>query len=264
VVSVKDSKPVLAVLAVLAVVVGFVVLANVLTAPKTDSSAQATSSATETPSDTDTPTGSASPSTPQPSPAALAGCTAVPPPQTEPKRMASAPDPESARGKTFIATIKTNCGDITVELDGTKAPATVASFNLLAKENYWAPSPCHRLTGDQDGIWVVQCGDPTGTGSGAGPGYHFGIENAPADGKYPRGTLAMARSSDPNSNKDQFFITYKDTQLPTEEGGYTTFGKVTSGMEIIDKIAAAGVSPSDQMTPLGQLSILSVSVKEKA
>ena len=264
-VSVKDSsKPVLAVVGVLVVVVGFVVLANFLTAPKNDTAAQATPSSTETASPTETATASATPSTPEPSPAALAGCSPVPPPQTDPKRMASAPDPESARGKTFIATIKTNCGDITVELDGTKAPATVASFNLLAKENYWAPSPCHRLTTDNDGLWVLQCGDPTGTGSGPGPGYHFGIENAPADGKYPRGTVAMARSSDPNSNKDQFFITYKDTQLPTDGGGYTIFGKVTSGMEIIDKIAAAGVSPADQMTPLGQLSILSVSVKEKA
>ncbi|MGV1008554.1 MAG: peptidylprolyl isomerase [Dermatophilaceae bacterium] len=263
-VSVKDSKPVLAVLAVLLVVVGFVVLANVLTAPKTDSTAQATSTATDTATDTATETATESPSTPQPTPAALAGCTPVPPAQTDTKRMASAPDPASAKGKTFIATIKTNCGDITVELDGTKAPATVASFNLLASENYWAPSPCHRLTTDTDGLWVLQCGDPTGTGSGPGPGYHFGIENAPSDGSYPRGTVAMARSSDPNSNKDQFFITYKDTQLPTDGGGYTIFGKVTGGMDIIDKVAATGVSPADQATPLGQLSILSVSVKEKA
>lgn len=60
--------------------------------------------------------------------------------------MASAPNVDAARGKTFVATVTTNCGPITIELDGAKAPATVSSFSLLAKEGYWAPSPCHRLT----------------------------------------------------------------------------------------------------------------------
>ena len=75
---------------------------------------------------------------------------------------------------------------------------------------------------------MLQCGDPTGTGTG-GPGYGFGIENAPPDGKYPRGTLAMARTSDPNSNGSQFFLVYRDSQLPTDGGGYSIFGKVTRG-----------------------------------
>jgi peptidyl-prolyl cis-trans isomerase B (cyclophilin B) len=259
----NDKKPVLAVLAVLVVVVGFVLVANVLTAPKpSEASASSTETASASDTATSTETESATPSTPDPTPAPLAGCTPVAPPQAEPKRMSTGPDLGAAKGKTFVGTITTNCGDITVELNGTKAPAAVASFNLLAKENYWAPSPCHRLT--VESIYVLQCGDPSGTGSGAGPGYHFGVENAPADGKYPRGTLALARTTDPNSNKDQFFITYKDTDLPTDGGGYTVFGTVTGGMEIVDKIAAAGVSPSDQMTPMGQISILSVSTKEKA
>ena len=83
----------------------------------------------------------------------------------------------------------------------------MASFVALAKSGYWADSPCHRLT--TSGIYVLQCGDPTGTGTG--PGYAFGVENAPKDGAYPAGTLAMARTSDPNSNGGQFFIVYKDT-----------------------------------------------------
>ncbi len=255
----RDKQPVIAVLAVVLVVIGFVWLSNILTSnpapaaastPTTETTTSATASETTS-------------STPIPTPSVLPGCTPVPALQTAPKKMTTAPDVDGARGKTFVATITTNCGPITVTLDGTKAPATVSSFVLLAKENYWAPSPCHRLTGDAEGLWVLQCGDPTGTGSGSGPGYHFGIENAPADGKYPAGTLAMARTSDPHSNGDQFFITYKDTTLPTAGGGYSIFGKVTGGMDIVNRIAAAGVSPADQMTPMAPISILSVSVQAK-
>jgi peptidyl-prolyl cis-trans isomerase B (cyclophilin B) len=182
--------------------------------------------------------------------------------QEKPKQFTKVPDKATAAGKTYIATVKTTCGDITFELDGTKAPQTVASFVNLAKNGYWAPSPCHRVT--TEGIFVLQCGDPTGTGSG-GPGYTFGIENAPADGKYPTGSLAMARTSDPNSNGGQFFITYKETQLPTDGGGYTIFGKVTKGLDIVQKIAAnKALPPSPQDgTPVSPISILSVSVTEK-
>jgi peptidyl-prolyl cis-trans isomerase B (cyclophilin B) len=191
-----------------------------------------------------------------------AGCTTPPALQAQPKQFKTVPDKATAAGKTFVATVKTTCGDITFELDGTKAPQTVASFLNLAKSGYWAPSPCHRVT--TEGIYVLQCGDPTGSGSG-GPGYTFGIENAPKDGKYPTGSLAMARTSDPNSNGGQFFITYKETQLPTDGGGYTIFGKVTKGLDIVEKIAAnKALPPSPQDgTPVSPISILSVSVTEK-
>ncbi len=263
---VRDKQPVVAVVAVLIVVVAFVWVANILTAPK-PAATDASPTASDTSSASATSTDGASPSvtpTPTPTPAVLAGCTQVPAPQTTTKKMTSAPDIEAARGKTFLATVTTNCGPITIELLGAKAPATVSSFILLAKEDYWAPSPCHRLTGDDQGLWVLQCGDPTGTGAGPGPGYHYGIENAPADGKYPRGTVAMARTSDPNSNGDQFFIVYKDTTLPTDGGGYSIFGTVTKGMDIVDKIAAAGVYSVDGMSPMAPISILSVSVQPKA
>jgi peptidyl-prolyl cis-trans isomerase B (cyclophilin B) len=191
-----------------------------------------------------------------------AGCTAPPALQTTPKQQTKAPAKATAAGKTFVATVKTSCGVITLELDGTKAPQTVASFVNLAKTGYWAPSPCHRVT--TEGIFVLQCGDPTGTGQG-GPGYTFGIENAPKSGTYPKGVLAMARTQDPNSNGGQFFITYKETRLPTEGGGYTIFGKVTKGLDIVEKIAAGKAlapSPTDG-TPVSPISILSVSVTEK-
>ena len=113
-----------------------------------------------------------------------AGCTAPPANQTTPKQQTQVPDKATAAGKTFVATVKTTCGDLTLELDGTKAPQTVASFINLAKTGYWAPSPCHRLT--TENIYVLQCGDPTGSGEGD-PGYEFGIENAPARRHVPEG-----------------------------------------------------------------------------
>ena len=132
---------------------------------------------------------------------------------------------------------------------------------VLAKASYFNDSPCHRVT--TDGIFVLQCGDPQG-GTGSGPGYSYGIENAPKDGTYPKGTLAMARTSDPNSNADQFFVVYKDSKLPTEGGGYSIFGTVTGGMDIVEKIAAAGVSGgATDGAPAAPISILTVAVTEK-
>ncbi len=258
----RDNKSVLAVATVLVVVVGFVVVANLLTAPRsgtTDPTPLATSQAghpigAETPTQTSAPT---------PTPSALEGCQPVPPLPTAPIRMDSPPDPEAVRGKSFVATVTTNCGDIVIDLNGAAAPAAVASFVELASANYWVGTPCHRLT--TEGMYVVQCGDPTGTGAGPGPGYHFGVENVPADGQYPAGSVAMARNSgDTNSNKDQFFFVYQDTTLPVAEGGYTLFGQVTSGLDLLQRIAAAGAYPPGDGAPLGAISILSVSVQPKA
>ena len=169
----------------------------------------------------------------------------------------AAPDPSEADDSTWVATVGTTCGVITMELYGDKAPQTVASFNFLSEQGYFDDSPCHRLV--TTGIFVLQCGDPTGTGSG-GPGYGFGIENAPADGVYPRGTLAMARTSDPNSNGSQFFIVYKKSSIP-DPTGYSIFGKVTDGMDIVDAIAAEGVA-KDGTAPAQPISILGVTVEE--
>jgi peptidyl-prolyl cis-trans isomerase B (cyclophilin B) len=241
------------------------VLAAVIVVPKFIGSSDTPAAAGATPSAA-TPAATTSGATPTAKGGLLAGqklaagCTAPPANQTNPKQQSAVPAKAAAAGKTFVATVKTTCGTITMELDGAKAPQTVASFLNLAKTGYWAPSPCHRLT--TEGIYVLQCGDPTGSGEG-GPGYTFGIENAPADGKYPRGVLAMARTQDPNSNGGQFFITYKETQLPTEGGGYTIFGKVSKGLDIVDKIAAGGLVAAGEPTPVNPISILSVSVTEK-
>jgi peptidyl-prolyl cis-trans isomerase B (cyclophilin B) len=217
---------------------------------------------TDTPAASSTGSSTGAPAGLQDGQSLAAGCTTPPALQTKPKTFDATPDKATAAGKLWTATVKTTCGDLTLELDGVKAPQTVASFAHLAKQGYWAPSPCHRVT--TEGIFVLQCGDPTGTGSG-GPGYTFGIENAPKDGVYPAGTLAMARTQDPNSNGGQFFITFKETKLPTEGGGYTIFGKVTGGLDIVEKIAggkALAPSPQDG-TPVNPISILNVEVTEK-
>ncbi len=187
-------------------------------------------------------------------------CAEAPAPPASPASYPDAPDPSLAENATWVATITTNCGDIELELDGAKAPQTVASFLQLSKDGFYDASPCHRLT--TAGIFVLQCGDPTGTGGG-GPGYEYGIENAPDDGAYPTGTLAMARSSDPNSNGSQFFIVYQDTMLPVEGGGYSIFGKVTKGLDIVQSIADKGVSgEGGDGAPAQPVSILNVSVEK--
>ncbi|MGC1209511.1 MAG: peptidylprolyl isomerase [Ornithinimicrobium sp.] len=169
----------------------------------------------------------------------------------------SATAPDSA-----IVEMETNCGTITLDLNGADAPMTVASFLLLASGDFWVDSPCHRLV--DNGIHVLQCGDPTGTGRG-GPGYSFGIENAPADGFYPRGSLAMARTNDPNGNGSQFFIVFEDTMLPTDGGGYSIFGTVTDGMDIVDHIADEGVEGGGvEGMPAQPISITRVGLKEEA
>jgi peptidyl-prolyl cis-trans isomerase B (cyclophilin B) len=129
---------------------------------------------------------------------------------------------------------------LALDLDADHAPCAVNSFVSLANAGYFTETPCHRLT--TEGIFLLQCGDPTGTGSG-GPGYRFRDENLPVGHQptYPRGTLAMANSG-PDSNGSQFFLVYRDTPLdPT----YTVFGKVTQGLEVLDGIAAAGADSTN-------------------
>jgi peptidyl-prolyl cis-trans isomerase B (cyclophilin B) len=249
----RNKQVVGVVLAMVVVIGGFVALSMALSHDnKTGASGQPAAKASSTP--TSASAGLAKP---------VAGCVAPPAVPTD-QRRATLPDKKIAAGKTFIATVTTNCGIVTMELNGTKAPQTVASFLGLAKSGYWVDSPCHRLTTATDGIFVLQCGDPTGTGSGT-PGYGFGVENAPANSIYPAGTLAMARTSDPKSNGGQFFIVYKQTTIP-DTTGYSIFGKITSGMDIVDKIAAAGAHQPDatqNTAPLQPISILAVNVTEK-
>ena len=145
-------------------------------------------------------------------------------------------DPPSAEAPTsgdVEATLATNQGDIGVTLDTGAAPCTVHSFVSLAEQGYFDDTPCHRLT--TQGIYVLQCGDPSGTGT-QGPGYGFDDE---LDGEetYPAGTLAMANAG-PNTNGSQFFLVYEDTQLPPD---YTVFGTIDdAGLDVVTAIAQKG------------------------
>jgi peptidyl-prolyl cis-trans isomerase B (cyclophilin B) len=186
-------------------------------------------------------------------------CNEPPALPESPKQYDAPPDASKAEGATWTAHVATNCGEIVMELYGDKAPQTVASFNFLAEDGYWDNSPCHRLV--TSGIFVLQCGDPTGTGSGD-PGYGYGVENAPKDYVYPRGSLAMARTSDPNTNGGQFFIVFKKTELP-DANGYSIFGRVTEGMDIVDRIAEQGIGGTlGPEAPKQPISILDVTVEK--
>jgi peptidyl-prolyl cis-trans isomerase B (cyclophilin B) len=150
------------------------------------------------------------------------------------------------------ASMETNQGDIGLMLDNGKAPCTVNSFANLAQSGYFNDTPCHRLT-TSDSLAVLQCGDPTGEGTG-GPGYQFANEyptnqyqpDDPALAQpviYPRGTLAMANAG-PGTNGSQFFLVYKDSKLPPN---YTVFGTIDeTGLGTLDKIAAGGVAGGGQ------------------
>lgn len=150
------------------------------------------------------------------------------------------PNADTAKGKTFTGTLSLNGKPLGVELDGTKAPQAAAVFKSLADEGFMTGKSCHRLTNSPN-FGVLQCGSPTGDGNGD-PDYQWGpVENTPADGKYPAGTIAVARANTTYSNGTQFFITYEDTNLPQDGGGYTIVGKVTSGLDAVTAIAKAGI-----------------------
>jgi len=162
--------------------------------------------------------------------------------------------PAPSRTLTFT----TNCGDIVVQTDGAAAPMTTTAMTYLAKQGYFNRTLCHRLT--TAGIFVLQCGDPTATGSG-GPNWQpYRDENLPtgAANDYPEGIVAMANSG-PNTNGSQFFFVYADTTLPP---AYTRWGTIIKGLDIVKAIAAQGVATGTQDGPPKQaVAIESVSIR---
>ena len=153
-------------------------------------------------------------------------------------------------------TLTTNCGTIVITTVGNKAPWTLTELSTLAKAGYFDGSLCHRLT--TAGIFVLQCGDPTATGSG-GPGFSYPDENLPANtqNNYPAGTVAMANSG-PGTNGSQFFLVFGDTSLGPN---YTIWGKITKGLNIVQAIAKAGVKGGGaDGTPNQRIAITKVKV----
>ncbi|HET8958301.1 MAG TPA: peptidylprolyl isomerase [Microcella sp.] len=175
------------------------------------------------------------PGAPEPEPSASASPT--------PEPTAEAPDPALSENRTWTGALTLNEEvELGIELDGAAAPQAVAAVTTLINEGFYDGLSCHRLTSGN--IFVLQCGDPAGNGTG-GPDFRFGpIENAPADSLYPAGTIAMARAGgDAFSMGSQFFIVYGDSAIPTDSaGGYTVIGEVTSGLdELTNTIVAGGI-----------------------
>ncbi len=160
--------------------------------------------------------------------------------------------------KKYSALIKTNFGEIGVELFSGDAPLTVNNFVFLARQCYFDNVKFHRIVQG----FVIQAGDPTGTGAG-GPGYRFADEKVTQD--YTAGTLAMANAG-PNTNGSQFFITLSDLcgRLPKN---YTIFGRVTSGFDVVQTIGNASVKAArpggEVSSPLVDIVMEGVSIEEK-
>jgi peptidyl-prolyl cis-trans isomerase B (cyclophilin B) len=165
--------------------------------------------------------------------AAALKCTPTKAVGHDPKKIATPKKVLTTFPKKF--TLVTNCGNIVITTVGAKAPFAMTSIAALAKGGYYDNSLCHRLT--TQGLFVLQCGDPTATGRG-GPQFTFPDENLPANtaNNYPAGTVAMANSG-PNTNGSQFFLVYANTTLAPS---YTIWGTITSGLDIVKAIAKAG------------------------
>lgn len=155
--------------------------------------------------------------------------------------------------KTYTAVMKTTAGEMTIRLNAASVPNTVNNFVFLAKEKFYDGVIFHRTIKG----FMIQGGDPTGTGMG-GPGYKFADE--PFTGEYKRGVLAMANAG-PNTNGSQFFIMHADYPLPKN---YVIFGEVTTGLDVVDKIATAPTVPGGEGSkPVDPVKIESVVVSEK-
>ena len=157
--------------------------------------------------------------------------------------------------KTPTATIETSLGSLTVEFWPDVAPLHVKNFLDLARSGFYENVIFHRLIPG----FMIQGGDPTGTGTGSNGNVRLKAEfNKRADRKHTRGVLSMARSNDPNSASCQFFIMHQDS--PHLDGQYSAFGKVTSGIEVVDKIVALPKGPGDR--PTNPPKILKITVNE--
>ncbi|MCB5181365.1 peptidylprolyl isomerase [Streptomyces antimicrobicus] len=179
------------------------------------------------------------------------GAADNPSPTPTPSAPQQSPSPAMAidQKAKYTFALRTSAGDISFEMDAAKTPQTVNSFKSLADKKFFDNTKCHRLT--TAGIYVLQCGDPEGTGRG-GPGYTIPDENLDGLGKpndqgqvtYPAGTVAMANTGRPGSGGSQFFLVYKDSPLPPT---YTPFGKIdAAGLKVLEEIAKQGTADGGQ------------------
>lgn len=186
-----------------------------------------------------------------PAEAAAGACRYIP--EGQASKPAQAPDANPPRTGTVGLTLQTSQGAVPLTLDRAEAPCAVNAVTSLAQQGFYDNTPCPRLVTEQ-GLQVLQCGDPTGSGSG-GPGYRYAEEPptklAPSPqgqgaANYTRGLVAMAKSSGPDTTGSQFFLVYGDSALPPQ---YTVVGTIApQGLSVLDKIAAGG---QDNSNPAG-------------
>ncbi|MFJ6720397.1 MULTISPECIES: peptidylprolyl isomerase [unclassified Streptomyces] len=175
--------------------------------------------------------------------------SATPSPSASPTPKQSPPAMTIDDKAKYTFALKTSAGDVNFQMDASKTPQTVNSFKSLADKGFFDNTKCHRLV--TGGIFVLQCGDPQGTGMG-GPGYTIPDENLDSLGKpndqgqviYPAGTVAMANTGQPGTGGSQFFLVYKDSPLAPS---YTPFGKIdAAGLKVVEDIAKAGTADGAQ------------------
>jgi peptidyl-prolyl cis-trans isomerase B (cyclophilin B) len=188
--------------------------------------------------------------------AAPAGCEAAKAPK--PKGEGNLPKPKQRldAGKTYVATVSTNCGDFEITLDPKQAPKTGGSFKSLADKGFYDGTTFHRIVAG----FVIQGGDPKGDGTG-GPGYSV-VEAPPQDLLYEKGVVAMAKTGTEaaGTSGSQFFVvTAEDAQLPPD---YALLGKVTAGQDVVDKIGVVEIDPATEK-PLEPVVISSIKVAER-
>lgn len=235
-----------------------------------DTAAPTTSNSPAASSTTTPQTGMVPPVPPLPAfkPSDSVGANCQYPPSTDPAAKPVKP-PRTGKVPTdpaqVSASMATSQGNIGLMLANNESPCTVNSFASLIGQKYFDDTKCHRLT-TSESLGVLQCGDPKGDGTG-GPGYQFANEYPtdqypPNDPKlrepvlYARGTLAMANAG-PGTNGSQFFMVYKDSQLPPQ---YTVFGTIQAdGLAVLDKIAKAGVNGGgEDGAPASEVTIKSI------
>ncbi len=253
----KRTNTIVAVVVVLAVIVGGITWFALTRPSSTPDAGQPTDATTapvdptEAPTDTPTEAPTDAPTdgaTDAPTDAPVdPDCAPAPTPRPDDLSWDAAPANALEPGTAYTMTLATNCGDIVIETLPDLAPDTVNSMVFLTEEGYFDLTACHRLT--TAGIYVLQCGDPAGNGTG-GPGYAIPDENLPVEGadNYPAGTVAMANAG-PGTGGSQFFIVYENTTLPS---GYTIWGEVTQGLDVVTGIAAAGVEGGGSDGPPAQ------------
>jgi peptidyl-prolyl cis-trans isomerase B (cyclophilin B) len=157
------------------------------------------------------------------------------------------PDITVSEFRTWTGDITINGIPLAIELDGALAPQAVAAFVTDSQSGYYTGKTCHRLVSSPGSAELLQCGSENGDGQSDPSVYAYGpIENAPADGLFPAGYLAIARTGSAYGNGHQFFIVYGDSTLPGDEfGGYTVIGKITSGLDqLISGVVSGGFTPA--------------------